>query len=58
MVCLGLKPGGGRMEGADESTELWRHLNNTILQQIFVKKCPCSIRSGFQTQDPTSLIFV
>ena len=24
MVCLGLKPGtGGRMEGADESTELW-----------------------------------
>ena len=26
MVCLGLKP-GGRMEGKDESTELWRHPN-------------------------------
>ena len=25
MVCLGLKPGGGRMEGADESTERWWH---------------------------------
>ena len=25
MVCLGLKPGGGRMVGVDESTEIWRH---------------------------------
>ena len=25
MVCLGLEPGGGRMVGADESTERWRH---------------------------------
>ena len=25
MVCLGLEPGGGTMEGADESTELWWH---------------------------------
>ena len=25
MVCLGLEPWGGRMEGADESNELWPH---------------------------------
>ena len=25
MVCLGFKPGGVRMEGAEESTELRRH---------------------------------
>ena len=24
MLCLGLEPGAGMMEGADESTELWR----------------------------------
>ena len=24
MECLGVEPGGGMMEGADESTELWR----------------------------------
>ena len=25
MVCLGLEPWGGRMEGTEKSTELWRH---------------------------------
>ena len=23
-MCLGLEPGGGRLEGADESTQPWR----------------------------------
>ena len=25
MECWGLEPGGGKMVGADESTELWWH---------------------------------
>ena len=25
MVRLGLEPGGGSMEGADKSNDLWRH---------------------------------
>ena len=35
MVYLGFEPGGGRMEGADESTELWQHpygLHNLCLK--------------------------
>ena len=33
MVCLGLEPGGGRMLGADESNELWRH-HRVILSAV------------------------
>ena len=41
---LGTRTPGGRMEGADESTELWRRFHpNTILPQILVTR-PYPIR--------------
>ena len=30
IVVLGIRTRGGKMEGADESTELWRHPNFSV----------------------------
>ena len=38
MVCLGFEPRGGRMEGANESTELRRHFYLIFMVQVFTSR--------------------
>ena len=40
MACLGVEPGGGRFEGADESTELRRHPNIISLRTSIMQLAP------------------
>ena len=54
MVCLGFEPGGGRMVGADGSTELWRYpITHYISHYNFYNKCVKS-PSSRQCRDSNS----